>query len=203
MENEKELVESVIKGQSKDIRRFIDTYQHLISHVVFKMISNPTDREDCCQEIMIKTVRNLPEFRFESKLSTWIARIAYHRCINYLQKKKVTLYHDQEKSDMGDDDASANIEERFTESVWSPETDNSDEKLNRKDMMEQMYKAIDTLTPVYRTILTLYHMDEMSYSEIGQITQLPEGTVKSYLFRARKQLKERLLSIHQEEEWAL
>ncbi len=203
MENEKELVESVIKGQTKDVKRFIEAYQSLISHVVFKMVSNVSDREDCCQDILIKVVRNLPEFRFESKLSTWIARIAYHSCVNYLQKKKVTLYYDRVHTIENEDESSGNAEEQFTESVWGREPERADDQLNRQDLMKKIFRAIDALSPVYRTILTLYHMDEMSYQEIAQITRLPDGTVKSYLFRARKQLREHLLSIHKEEEWAL
>ena len=203
MDNEKELIDSVIKGNPKDVKRFIEAYQTLISHVVFKMVSNPTDREDCCQEILIKAVRNLPEFRFESKLSTWIARIAYHWCINYLKKKKVDLYNDKVSPESYDDEHPESAEERLTGSFWGTEYPEADESLNRKNMMNKIYKTIETLSPVYKTILTLYHLDEMSYQEIGEITRLPEGTVKSYLFRARKQLKERLLSIHQEEEWAI
>lgn len=202
MENEKELVESVIKGETGDVRRFIEAYQALVAHIVFKLVSNPADREDCCQEIMIKAVHNLPEFRFESKLSTWIAKIAYHRCLNYLQKKKLSLYEDHVYRDDDDEGCAEPFEESISESLWNREPE-PDEILNRKNVMEIIYRKIDELPPLYRTILTLYHMDEMSYQEIGQITKLPEGTVKSYLFRARKQLREKLLSITHQEEWTL
>ncbi len=202
MENEKELVESVIKGETGDIRRFIETYQALIAHIVFKLVSNPADREDCCQEIMIKAIHNLPDFRFESKLSTWIAKIAYHRSLNYLQKKKLSLYEDRNNQNDDEGGAGESFKENISESLWNCEPE-PDEILNRKNVMEIIYRKIDELSPLYRTILTLYHMDEMSYQEIGQITKLPEGTVKSYLFRARKQLRKKLLSITHQEEWTL
>jgi len=143
------------------------------------MVPNITDREDLCQDVFLKVYKNLSKFRFDSKLSTWIARIAYNGCINFLEKKKVPLYDDL-------DDSEQSVE-RFTDNEFRP-----DDITEGRDISSRLRGEIEKLPIKYRTIITLYHLDEMSYNEIADVMDLPEGTVKSYLFRARKLLKQRL-----------
>ena len=73
------------------------------------------------------------------------------------------MYNDKVLPECYEDDHPESAEERFTGSFWGTESPEADESLNRKTMMSKIYKTIETLSPVYRTILTLYHMDEMSY----------------------------------------
>jgi len=72
--------------------------------------------------------------------------------------------------------------------------------IHKKEISAMLLIATEMLTPIYKTLITLYHQEELSYDEIAQITQLPQGTVKNYLFRARKALKENLLSVYKKEE---
>ncbi|MDD3731276.1 MAG: sigma-70 family RNA polymerase sigma factor [candidate division Zixibacteria bacterium] len=65
----------------------MNQYLRLVNHVVFKMVSNDCDREDICQDVFIKAYQNLGSFKFDAKLSTWLARIAYNTCLNHLEKK--------------------------------------------------------------------------------------------------------------------
>ena len=88
VEDEKELVEKVIKGDQEAVKQLIEDYQRLVASIVWKMINNEFDREDLCQEIMIKVYKNISKFRFQSKLSTWIGRISYNHCYNFIKKKK-------------------------------------------------------------------------------------------------------------------
>ena len=117
------------------------------------------------------------DFNFQARLSTWIATIAYRHAINHLRKKKIPV------SDIPD-------EERFSSHFIS--TDNIEEKLEDKDIDDIVLKLIGQLPVQYKTVLTLYHLDGKSYPEIGEITGMPEGTVKNYLFRARNLLKEKV-----------
>jgi RNA polymerase sigma-70 factor (ECF subfamily) len=132
--------------------------------------------EDISQEVFIKVFHHLPAFRFESKLSTWIARIAYHTAVNQL---------DKQKRRRGDRDLSG-LENA------DPGSDGPAEMLDKKDISAGLQRLIKQLPEQYRLVLTLYHFNEFSYEEIVQITGLPEGTVKTHLFRARKMLKEKL-----------
>ncbi len=187
MTDEKKLIEQIITGNTPAFQTLIEEYQRLVSHIVFRMVTNDSDREDVCQDVFIKVYQNLANFHFESKLSTWIARIAYNTSINYLKKKKLPLYDDfsPENQSIEDYKGDNNSPDAFTE---------------EKDLSSRLHNEISKLPAQYRTILTLYHLDEMSYAEIAEITQYPDGTVKSYLFRARTILKERLTSKYQLEE---
>ena len=181
------LIDRIKRGDERAFQTLFENHQRLVMHIVCRMISNVTEREDMCQEIFIKVYQNLDCFRYESKLSTWIAKIAYNTCINQIQKKKILLYDDHSPEDMSLENISGEqlLPDTFTE---------------EKDMVVHLQREIDKLDVRYRTILTLYHLIGMNYSEIGLIMELPDGTVKSHLFRARKILKKQLLSLYRKEE---
>ena len=181
------LIERIKTGDKNAFKTLIDNYQRLVAHIVFRMVTHEADREDICQDIFLKVYRNISGFRHESKVSTWIAAIAYNTCLNHLQKKKVALFDDHTRENETLDDVSFG-------------GDLPDSLFEDKAKAELLQSEIKTLDVRYRTILTLYHLDEMSYAEIAKIMKLPEGTVKSYLFRARKCLKEKLLLQYQREE---
>ncbi|MEE9442632.1 MAG: sigma-70 family RNA polymerase sigma factor [candidate division Zixibacteria bacterium] len=183
----KKLVDSILAGNKAAFRDLINQTQRLVSHIVYRMIKRESDQEDICQEVFIKVYQNLGNFRFDCKLSTWIARIAYTTCLNFLEKKKLPFYED-----LGDENKSFEPADG--------ETKRPDYQFAQKDISAILRQEIDNIPPVYRTIVTLYHIDEMSYAEIADIMKMPEGTVKSYLFRARRMLKDRLLAKYNREE---
>jgi RNA polymerase sigma factor (sigma-70 family) len=191
MEQDRKLIERILKGDRKAFQSLIESYQRLVSHVVFRMITGDEDRKEICQDVFMKVYEHLPSFQFNAKLSTWIAKIAYNTALNALQKKKTVLYFDGQALDND-----SNPEDALTDE----QSESPDAILSRQEVSGFLLAAIESLPVQYRTILTLYHLDEMSYAEIEAITNLPEGTVKNYLFRARKLLKERLLETYQIEE---
>lgn len=187
MTDDRALVKRILAGDKVVFRTLIDRYQRLVSHIVFRMVFNNADQEDICQEVFLKVYESLPGFRFESKLSTWIARIAYNTSVSHLEKMKAHLC---------DNVCTENepLEEISDRSVLP------DQYAETRDLSLHLAREIDKLPVLYGTILSLYHLEAMSYNEIRQIMQLPEGTVKSYLFRARRLLKKRLLAQYQREE---
>ena len=181
------LVAEVLNGNSAAFKILIERHQKLVSHVVFRMVDNISDREDICQEVFIKVYQNLAGFHFESKLSTWVAQIAYNACINHLEKKRLPLLDDlhQEK----------NALEQYPGHAATP-----DYYAERQDIATRVRSEIDKLPVHFRAVVTMYHLDEMSYEEIAEATGMPLGTVKSYLFRGRKLLKDRLSEKYQLED---
>jgi RNA polymerase sigma-70 factor (ECF subfamily) len=167
-----------------------------VAKIIFEMIVNDGDRKDIAQDVYIKAYQKLPGFKFQSKLSTWIGQICYNTCIDHLRKKKLVL----------------------TDSIFETETDSSNDILDvmntaqgnfdepvdtlviGKNISEIVKKKIEKLSPIYKTLISLYHNEELSYEEIGTITGLPAGTVKSYLFRARRELKNELLLHYKKED---
>ncbi len=187
MTDSRTLIARIQSGDDDAFLHLIERYKRLVYNVVFRMVQNDADREDLCQDIFVKVYQNLGGFQYESKLSTWIARIAYNTCINALKKKKVPLYDDHALEGDSLEKVTANSEK-------------PDEVTEERDLSARLQREIEKLPAKYKTILTLYHVEEMSYAEIAEIMNLPEGTVKSYLFRARKLLKEHLVNRYTPEE---
>ena len=190
---DKYLIEKVLGGNTGAFSIIIKNTERLVAQIVFKMISNNEDREDIAQDIYLKAFNKLESFKFQSKLSTWIGQIAYNTCLNYLEKKKL-IFLEYNFDNKTQDEVLENLSNKIN-------LDNEPEKqLFQKELSEILLIEIEKLKPIYKVLINLYHNEELSYIEISQITQLPEGTVKNYLFRARKTLKESLLLVHKKEE---
>lgn len=198
MDTDKALVDKIVQGNRHAFRELIERFERLVCHVVFRLVTNETDREEICQEVFVKVYRNLGQFNFQSKLSTWIARIAYHTSINYLQKKKIPLFEDVAERE--NDQRESGLAKNEGISIVADREPISDEQLRRSEMTGFLRKEIERLPALYRAVVTLYYLEEMSINEISEIMDLPIGTLKSYLFRARKQLKDNLLVIYPQEE---
>lgn len=179
MLTEQELVDNVLNGNAKAFERLVTQYEKLVLHVISRMIRSDDDLQDVCQEVFIKIYRGLHSFRFQSKLSTWIARLAYLTALNYLRTYKNEAQGSYEREAPG-----------LNTYHFSEET--PEQLLIRKDVSAYVHELILQLPLHYRTVLTLFYLDEFSIPEIQAITGMPEGTVKSYLFRAKQLLKTKL-----------
>jgi len=187
MEDNRVLVNKILRGDPAAFQKLVTNHKRLVGQIVFRLISNVTEREDLCQDVFIRVYQNLGQFQFQAKLSTWIARIAYNTCLNFLEKKRLPLYEDHVPDGETVDDCMGEVE--------SP-----DQWTQNRQMSVHVSEEIDSLPVIYGTIVSLYHLQDMTYAEIGEILSLPDGTVKSYLFRARKMLKERLVARFAQEE---
>ena len=191
-----QLVDRVLSGDTNAFGSIIKNTERMVAQIVFKMIPNPEDRKDMAQDIYLKAFKKLGSFKFESKLSTWIAQIGYNTCLDYLRKKKIILtgnVYEENETGYGVPDMISN---KF---LGTPEMETQNFML-QKDLSVILKTEIEKLSPVYKMMITLYHNEELSYDEIGQITGMPSGTVKSYLFRARKTLKNSLLLNYKKED---
>jgi RNA polymerase sigma-70 factor (ECF subfamily) len=180
------LIGQVQAGDRPAMRRFIMKYQRLVAAIVFRMVYNAADREELCQEIFLKIFAHINEFQGTAGITSWIGRIASNSCINHLRRKRLPLFDDiagpghtlENVAGAGPDPAAL---------------------VERSDLHLNLQRQIDLLPPHQRLILTLFHFSGMNYAEIGNVLNLPAGTVKSHLFRARQKLRERLLPAVQEE----
>ena len=153
----------------------VNRYQKLVVHITGRLIQRQEEIEDVSQEVFLKIYQNLGKYRNECKLSTWIATISYNTGINYLRKfKKV--------KDLNPED----------QTLLRPLIDSGTIDYAQIDLHRYIRDQIEQLPLQYRTVITLFHLEEFSYQEIEQITGMPEGTVKNYLFRAKAILKEKL-----------
>jgi RNA polymerase sigma-70 factor (ECF subfamily) len=163
----------------------------LVARIVFPLIPDEEARLDVAQDVYLKVFQHLKGFKFESKLSTWVGRVAYNTCLSRLQKKQLPVSGPAAGWE-GD------VEKGGDRDIFRA-TDETDRLVLQKELHRLLQTEIGRLAPVYQTLIGLFHQEELSYQEIGRITGLPEGTVKSYLFRARKQLKETMLANYKKE----
>jgi RNA polymerase sigma factor (sigma-70 family) len=186
------LVEKVLGGDTHAFSVIISNTERLVAQIIFKMIANEEDKRDIAQDVYLKAFQKLGSFKFQAKLSTWIGHIAYNACCNHLEKKKLVLVNNN--NDGTDDELLESLNN-------NKNLNNETEGLFFKSELSQILKIeIDKLSPLYKTLITLFHTEELSYAEIEQITELPEGTIKNYLFRARKTLKDNLLKNYTRED---
>jgi RNA polymerase sigma factor (sigma-70 family) len=177
MRTEEELVQAILRNDRDAFRELIRRYERLVLQIVCRMIKRTPDQEDLCQEVFLKVFDKLKYYRFEAKLSTWIGRIAFNTCVNFLQRKRVTW------QDVSED-------ENIYDSSKQP-----DELLVRKEQYQQLWKLVDELPAIQQTIISLFHQEQITMEEISSILDMPMGTIKSYLHRARQALKKKLQSL--------
>jgi RNA polymerase sigma factor (sigma-70 family) len=178
MMDDRALVSKILNGNSEAFKLLIRQNQRLVAHMVGRLVKNNEEHEEICQDVFLKVYEKLNEFNFQSKLSTWIATIAYRHGINYLRKQKIAFSEIPE-------------EHNFTSQFVSEE--NPEKQVEQEDYDSYILTLVERLPVQYKIVLTLYHLDGMNYEEIGKTTGMPEGTVKSYLFRARQLLKEMVI----------
>lgn len=178
------IVKEILGGDQEAFCRLIQNHEKLVYHMVSRVIDSREDREDLCQEIFLKVYRTLPGFRFQSRLSTWIATVAYRTALNHLKKRK-------KRQTSSLDDISRTVAEPQTDSV---------QDMDQAIITRHVHQMMGQLPEKYRIVLSLYHLEEMPYAEIAQVCDMPEGTVKNYIFRARKLLKEKLEKVYKKEE---
>lgn len=179
MSEDHDLVRDVLACASGAFERLVVRHQRLVWHLVYRMVQQRDDTEELCQEVFLRVHRKLPQFRFDSSLSTWIGRIAFSVAARHLQKRKLDLIEpDGEESDSPLDRVADDFD--------------LEQACADADLMQHVGVAMQQLPPIQRTLLTLYHLDELGIGEIARIADLPEGTVKNYLYRARLRLRQAL-----------
>jgi RNA polymerase sigma-70 factor (ECF subfamily) len=172
------LVEAVLARAPRSFEELISRYQGLCWHIVLRMVRNPEDARDLCQETFLRVFKYLHQYRFDSPLKSWVAQVAYSVAKRHLERKRIPIADEPENPEAGS----------LLDSVsdgFDLEAANADDQINRL-----LHSAIDTLPALQRSLLTMYHLDELSISEIASITGIAEGSVKSHLFRSRKRLRQ-------------
>ena len=174
------LVEAVLANRAGAFEQLVRDYQGLCWHVIQRMVRHPEDTRELCQEAFLRVHRYLHQYRFDSPLKSWIGQVAYSVARRHLERKRIPLV-----DVAGDEDGSSLLDNLGDgRDLQADHAQAQDER--------ELHAAIEALPPVQRTILTLYHLEELPIGEIATITGLAEGTIKSHLFRSRNKLRELL-----------
>ncbi|MCH1552330.1 MAG: sigma-70 family RNA polymerase sigma factor [Balneolaceae bacterium] len=167
-----------VKGDEKAYSELTQKYQKPLYFHVRKMIRNPDFAEDLVQDIFLKAFKSLKNYKNDYALSTWLYRIATNHTIDYLRKKKLeTLSIHADESD----DTHATIQ-------LADEDSFTDEPMIKRERKNKVHEAIDQLPEKYKEVILKRHIEEKSYQEISEEMDIPLGTVKAHIFRARELL---------------
>ena len=161
-------------------------YKDSIFYMMLKMVKNQDDADDLTIEAFGKAFNRLHQYTPDYPFSTWLFKIATNNCIDFIRKKKMITF----SIDKGFEDGEGNSSTfDIKENNLNPE-----EKFMRKQKIRIMREMVDHLKPRYKQLIVLRYFRELSYDEIAETTELPLGTVKAQLFRAREMLYNLLLN---------
>ena len=182
MDADRALVEAVLANRAGAFEQLVRDYQGLCWHIIQRMVRHPEDTRELCQEAFLRVHRYLHQYRFDSPLKSWIGQVAYSVAKRHLERKRIALADMHVGGGMDEDDGPSLLD-NIGDGV-----DLQDAHALADDERE-LHAAIERLPPLQRTLLTLYHLEELPIGEIATITGLAEGTIKSHLFRSRKTLR--------------
>jgi len=155
----------------------LNNYRDSLYFMMLKMTGNSTDAEDLTIEAFGKAFKNLQQYTPDFAFSTWLFKIAANNCIDFLRKNRRIQFTD---GVFGDDDDSADYPSNIPSTTLDPE-----ERVIEKQKIQLMHQVVEKLKPHYRRLIELRYFSEWSYEEIANELDLPLGTVKAQLFRAR------------------
>lgn len=173
------LVAEAVGGSEQAYKGLVDKYERAIYFHILKMIRDQEQVEDLVQETFVKAFDNLNSYNTDYAFSTWLYRIATNHTIDYLRKKKLKTLSIDEPVKTREGDMQMQLPD---------ESAGTDRSIIRKQRQKMVQQEIENLPPKYRRVIQMRHMEEKSYQEIAEALDLPLGTVKAHIFRARELL---------------
>ena len=175
------------KGREPAFRELIRRYERPVFSLIYRMVRDTTAAEDLAQDAFIKVLNHLDKYRPEFKFSSWLFKIANNVAIDHLRKRQLdTISLD------GSPHAVSASEVEATRFDIADSSANALDELAARELGSTIEQAIGKLRPEYRNCIMLRHVEGRSYEEIAATLDLPLGTVKTYIHRARHQLREAL-----------
>ncbi|HEX5836776.1 MAG TPA: sigma-70 family RNA polymerase sigma factor [Anaerolineales bacterium] len=188
MEPEQSLIQRAQKGDPEAFAALVDEHQRYVYNLALRIVKDENEALDLTQETFVRAWMALPNFRGQSQFRTWLYRITTNLCYNRLPHLRRSL------NDLGDDVLPEVVESEDTAS-------NPLRALESNEIRSQLHQAIDQLDANYKMLIVLRYHDELSYEEIASLLNLPLGTVKTGIFRAKEKLRLALQGFASEEKW--
>ena len=166
-------------GDQQAYADLMKNYRDSLYFMLLKMTNNPHDAEDLTIEAFGKAFKKLHQYTPDYAFSTWLFKIASNNCIDFIRKKKKYTFSIDANYD--DEETGTELASKIPAEILDPE-----EELVKKQKIKLMREVVERLKPHYRTLIELRYFKEFSYDEIAEELNLPLGTVKAQLFRARE-----------------
>lgn len=183
--SDRALAAKAAKGHQGAFRELLERYERPVFSLVYRMVRDRALAEDLAQEAFIRAFKAIGSYNPSYKFSSWMFKIANNLTIDHLRRKRIDTV-----SIHGSPHATSGEEEAQTRLIVESGDERPDHYVENRELGSQIEAAIGALRPEYRTATLLRHVEGYSYDEIAQIMELPLGTVKTYIHRARLELKE-------------
>ncbi len=180
------------RGREDAFRELVRRYERPVFSLVFRMVRDSATAEDLAQDTFIKVLNNIDKYRPEFKLSSWLFKIANNVAIDHLRRRQLNTV-----SMDGSPHASTAADIEATRFDVASDHESALEEMESKELGSAIEHAIGKLRPEYRSCILLRHVEGRSYEEIAATLDLPLGTVKTYIHRARHELREALDHLRQ------
>ncbi len=184
---DRDLAAHAARGREPAFRELLARYERPVFSLIYRMVRDRTLAEDLAQEAFIRAFNAIGTYKTSYKFSNWILKIANNHTIDYLRKSKLDTV-----SIHGSPHATTADEISQTQLVIESRDENPHEYVEHRELGGQIEDAIGHLREEYRTVIVLRHVEGYAYDEIADIMDLPLGTVKTYLHRARGELRKSL-----------
>ena len=181
METEKDIIDQLKQGNEEAFKQVFETYKDCIFNTILYMVQSNSEAEDLTQEVFVEVFLSIENFNAQSKLYTWIYRIAINKALNYQRSKKA-------KKRLGSFLSIFNL----SASDDMPDFVHPGILLENKELSESLYQAIDQLPAKQKTAFILRQLEDLSYLEIAEVMQTTIPSVESLLFRAKQNLQKYL-----------
>ena len=184
---DKELIEGILNREEKHFKEFVDKYQPLVLNVCNSFLHCRSDAEDVTQEIFVDVFLSIHKFRGESKISTWLYRMAVNRSLNFIRNNKKRSIIKSIGSFFSKDDK-RELQIPDTSSLYDDAAETENERI------ELLHKAINELPENQRIAFTLSKFEKLSYNEITEIMGLSLSSVEGLIHRAKKNVQKKILA---------
>ncbi len=187
---DKSFIQQLKNGQESAYKILVETHKNQVINTCFGFVSNNTDADDIAQEVFIEVFKSIDSFNEESKLSTWIYRIAVNKSLDFLRKAK------RKKRWSGLFRLEANDSETIDN--WAINSQTPAKELEQKERITILTNAIEKLPPNQKTAFTLHKYEDLSYKEIAEVMDTSLSSVESLMHRAKSNLKSYLYTYYQD-----
>ena len=187
--SDKEFIEKLKQGKQAAFSQLLDEYEQKVFGTCISFVPNKEDAEDIAQEVFLEVFKSISKFKGNSKISTWIYKIATNKCLEFIRKKNTKKRFAFMQTIMG-------TEIPLDKTSYFTEFNHPGILLENKEKSATIFKAINTLPETQRVIFTLAKIDGKSYQEIVEITGKSLSSVESIMFRAKKALKDKLANFY-------
>ena len=184
---ERLLIRRLRERDEKAFREVVELYGDRVFNLTYRMLGNREEAEDLAQEVFIAVFKYIDNFRGDAKFSTWLYRITANHCKNRI--KYLARRHDRSRSEYDETYDQGGVESDLTAPSQMPRPDKQLEGMQLERLMQECLAELDE---DQRMLIVLRDINELAYTEICDITNLPEGTVKSRLHRARAALRKKI-----------